>query len=825
MPSLTSIIKQASRGADLYFVFRFLRILTMKWTATDAYKYKIIDKKGNALKKSSELESVSEKSAYTMLHRMVFKIRRLIEKVPLIGKSILLNYAAALFLLKEQKDTRVWTDEKYMTLKLMEFLETDWETAAEFLQEEIRNKYGKTSASEFLIEEVEIDEALSRKDQLKLALAKSKFKRSGGKVEKQPPSPAVGSNKYRGINFAVPKTKEDEKMAKDIQDYRKKMGKKNRYFPTGYTRVKKEEVEIDEGSSDTQDMYALMVKGLKAMPGSPKQKEIIKKINVIRKRMGMQLMKEDHWIVEKHGGFHVKKGQKWKHVKQFKNFKKYEKEEAPPGWEGTVKAMKKKKDITNPWALAWYMHNKGDKPHVPEGNELEEMQMENIKDQILSFGEFQLNEISMEAGKVYHQDTSDGPMYFKAVEQQKNKRWKGLVLDIGQKKPKNGSADEKLRFWKATPDKDVPTALKEEVEMEEAVNLKKLKKEYEDNEDKNNHTENYLLLAKAFGSSSDVKKVQEIMKRNQKQGSTSKSDMDWMYKNINKYYDKIRNEEVKMDERDEWKNTGIQAKNIFKMLKQKHKNDIPKMKSGLELILKQNKTKPDQEKIMWQEFNKYFKIKEEVKMDEAKGSAYPATIDTLRKIVKDKQHQTVMFKSGKAIVDTFTASAMVAVYDALKPALKKTFEKMITDKAGFMKTQAFAMKMTEGTEIEKSFIEEMKLDEEVPTVSTAGVAGLDTGLTFKKKKEDEKKAKILRKKLIGEIKMTRFAGKDVFIVNSEIYHACRLGKKQYAKYEKYVGKDTIGLAIREFGLKYPKRPIILQNGASGPMLYLKYGRS
>jgi len=76
-----------------------------------------------------------------------------------------------------------------------------------------------------------------------------------------------------------------------------------------------------------------------------------------------------------------------------------------------------------------------------------------------------------------------------------------------------------------------------------------------------------------------------------------------------------------------------------------------------------------------------------------KGTAYPATIDTLRMIVKDKQHQTVMFKSGKAIVDTFTASAMVQVYDALKPALKKTFEKMITDKAGFMKTQAFAMKM------------------------------------------------------------------------------------------------------------------------------------
>ena len=85
---------------------------------------------------------------------------------------------------------------------------------------------------------------------------------------------------------------------------------------------------------------------------------------------------------------------------------------------------------------------------------------------------------------------------------------------------------------------------------------------------------------------------------------------------------------------------------------------------------------------------------EEVEMDEAKGIAYPATIDTLRMIVKEKQHQTIMFKSGKAIVDLFTASAMVQVYDALKkPDMKKTFEKMITDKAGFMKTQAFAMKM------------------------------------------------------------------------------------------------------------------------------------
>ena len=158
MPSLGNIIGQASRGADLYFVFRFLLLLTMKYKSTDAYKLGIIDKKGKALKKSADLESIKEKAAYTMLHRMVFKIRGLIEKVPLVGKSILLNYAAALFLLKEQKDTRIWTDDGYMKRKLMEFLETDWEADAKFLKEEVDNMEKKSFTS-FLSEGKDLTES------------------------------------------------------------------------------------------------------------------------------------------------------------------------------------------------------------------------------------------------------------------------------------------------------------------------------------------------------------------------------------------------------------------------------------------------------------------------------------------------------------------------------------------------------------------------------------------------------------------------------------------------------------------------------------------
>ena len=82
---------------------------------------------------------------------------------------------------------------------------------------------------------------------------------------------------------------------------------------------------------------------------------------------------------------------------------------------------------------------------------------------------------------------------------------------------------------------------------------------------------------------------------------------------------------------------------------------------------------------------------EEVDLDEA---TMLATVDTLKKIVKDKQHQTVKFDKGSAKVDLFSASAMVQVYDALKqPHLKKKFEDMIKSKEGFMQTQAFAFKM------------------------------------------------------------------------------------------------------------------------------------
>jgi hypothetical protein len=89
-----------SRAADLGYAFRFLKLLTTKWEKLPAYELGIIDKRGRNIKKAKELTTSEEKSAYTIFHRLVFNVKRLIQLVP-GGKSTLGSYAAALFLIKE----------------------------------------------------------------------------------------------------------------------------------------------------------------------------------------------------------------------------------------------------------------------------------------------------------------------------------------------------------------------------------------------------------------------------------------------------------------------------------------------------------------------------------------------------------------------------------------------------------------------------------------------------------------------------------------------------------------------------------------------------
>ena len=453
MPSLNTVIKQASRGADLYFVFRFLRLLTMDYKKTDAYKYKIIDAKGKPLRKSSELETTDEKASYTMLHRMVFKIRRLIEKVPIVGKSILLNYAAALFLLKEQNNPRVWTDENYATRKLNEFLENeDWVESAKILREEVE-QMSRLKFGEYLTEDGHTDVA-SAKNQVKIAM-----------------------------------------------DALQKMNTELSKLP-------------DDGS-------------------------------------------------------------------------------LPTWWTNKVAIAVDKLD-----GMADYLDT-------------------------------QVEEVMM-----------------------------NLIQSLEERKMTDAEMDKREKI---------------------VLSLKKKKKDFKDR----------------YGDDADSVMYATATKMAMKKEEVGVRKVDFV--------DGVTDESL-------WANIHKKRQRI-------------KQGSG-----------------------------ERMRKKGEKGAPTPAQ-----------------------------------------------------------------MKRAKGEGVE----------EDAPTTSTAGVAGRDIGLTLKKKKDDEKKAKKARKQMIvGEsVKMSRFAGKDVFIVDSDTYHACRLGKAKYHRYEKYVGKKRVGKAIREYGLKFPKRPIILQNGEGGPMLYLRYGRS
>jgi hypothetical protein len=119
------------RAGDFFYSLRFLRLLTTPWNKTNAYKEGIIDNKGTLIKKP---ETSKEKNVYNTFHKLVFNLKRLLNKVPL-GRSTIASYAAALFLIKENSNmsdnalskilTRS-TDIDFNKIDLSEHIENEW---------------------------------------------------------------------------------------------------------------------------------------------------------------------------------------------------------------------------------------------------------------------------------------------------------------------------------------------------------------------------------------------------------------------------------------------------------------------------------------------------------------------------------------------------------------------------------------------------------------------------------------------------------------------------------------------------------------------------
>ena len=68
-----------------------------------------------------------------------------------------------------------------------------------------------------------------------------------------------------------------------------------------------------------------------------------------------------------------------------------------------------------------------------------------------------------------------------------------------------------------------------------------------------------------------------------------------------------------------------------------------------------------------------------------KGMMLKENIDSLRKIVRDKQYQTIKFSDGSMKVDLTTASMFIQVYEKQKPETQAKMDEMLLKKSGFLK--------------------------------------------------------------------------------------------------------------------------------------------
>ena len=93
----------ANRAVDLVITYRVIKLLVTPFEKQEAFKFGIIDKDGKVLKKYRTLKTTKEKQSYTILHRFVFNLKRILARVGLGGK--LGSFAVALgLLIREDKN-------------------------------------------------------------------------------------------------------------------------------------------------------------------------------------------------------------------------------------------------------------------------------------------------------------------------------------------------------------------------------------------------------------------------------------------------------------------------------------------------------------------------------------------------------------------------------------------------------------------------------------------------------------------------------------------------------------------------------------------------
>jgi hypothetical protein len=130
-------------------------------------------------------------------------------------------------------------------------------------------------------------------------------------------------------------------------------GVAKRVFPEEVSMEARDPEDWDEGNTEPPNNFAVYINGKKwkVIKGRGQFADDYKERDHLRQLNAMAQQKS------------LATGKKWTISVTGEPATESIAEKAPPGFKGTVKAMKKHKDIDNPFALAWSMKNKGYKSH------------------------------------------------------------------------------------------------------------------------------------------------------------------------------------------------------------------------------------------------------------------------------------------------------------------------------------------------------------------------------------------------------------------------------------------------------------------------------
>lgn len=117
---------------DNLIAYRVLSMLVKPFEETDAYKMGIIDATGKNLIKSRDFTTSEQKDAYSYLHRLVFNLKKILNRLP-GGESSLKNLVASFFLVKESYAARITTIDEQRLTSIIKLLDDGVILAEEYL--------------------------------------------------------------------------------------------------------------------------------------------------------------------------------------------------------------------------------------------------------------------------------------------------------------------------------------------------------------------------------------------------------------------------------------------------------------------------------------------------------------------------------------------------------------------------------------------------------------------------------------------------------------------------------------------------------------------